>query len=958
MLRKPLGETVFAMNTTLPRCNFEPLLRASIGLKQWCLGLLLCFLVGPLSAQSLDFQEVFEKHSTVMLLIDPSNGQIVDANPAAVRFYGYTRDVLRNMTIQQINTLTDEQVAKERLLAEKEGRNYFIFRHILADGLVRTVEVRSHAFLTQGQRLLLSVVTDITPGRNLDQGMWHYQQRLEELVDERTAELSRYFQIVLTVLALFALLLVVLIFALRRLKQTKIRLSYRQALFGALFDQSGFLAGILDTEGRLLEVNRQALALINCQAADVLGREFADTAWWQEKYKARLRAAIASAVEGQPDQFETTHIGHDGQRVNVLFHAVPIDVGRDRYVSVIGVDITERKTLEQALKIQQRRLQAILDGTNVGTWEWNVQTGETTFNERWAEIIGYRLEDLQPVSIDTWLKFAHPDDLKMSGDLIEAHLSGKSDFYDCECRMRHKDGHWVWVHDRGRIATRSEDGQPLVMSGTHQDISERKRAELALLEAMQAAESANVAKSRFLATMSHEIRTPLNGVLGMAQLLLAAEVSQEERLDFAKTILHSGQALLTLLNDILDLAKVEAGKLALEDGIISPPDILHETQSLFSNHAMVKGLVLKVDWCGPSSAKYRGDAHRIGQMLSNLVTNAIKFTPSGVVHIEAKEVECDSSSCVLEFSVSDTGIGVEKDKLDLLFKPFSQADNSISRQFGGSGLGLSIVSSLAKLMGGEVGVESEPGQGSRFWFRIRTEKLPALSDLTLSATVVGASGPMFCGKVLVVEDNPTNQLIVVNLLKKFGLEALVAENGQLAVEHVLSGEVFDAILMDLNMPVMDGYEAAQRIRQWESSAGRVGVPIIALTADAFQEYKDRCLSCGMNDFLSKPIIVDDLVNSLSRWIAPTLPPVQIALKEVEAFAALDVPRFLALSETFLPLLEQAKFDAIDRFDTLESLAAGTSIAIRVHGIRLLVNAFSFDKAFDALTALRNELTAG
>jgi len=412
---------------------------------------------------------------------------------------------------------------------------------------------------------------------------------------------------------------------------------------------------------------------------------------------------------------------------------------------------------------------------------------------------------------------------------------------------------------------------------------EKARMVSVLEETNAAAESANRAKSAFLATMSHELRTPLNGILGMAQMLLIAEdLTEAQRFDYVRTINSSGQILLAILNDILDLSRIEAGRMELAPTRFDPSVLIGDTTNAFASLASSKGLDLSHDWQGPSDRAYVGDVIRLRQMLSNLVNNAIKFTREGFVRVEVFEVESTPTEALIEFAVTDSGIGIAPEVQVKLFQPFTQADSSTTREFGGSGLGLSIVRRLARLMGGDVGVHSAVGAGARFWFRVRLpidrdgaapganeaidgKDTPGGVPVAAAPESTQAHHPARTATVLVVDDNAVNRKVAQMLLGRLGMDPVCVEDGQQCLDALHEGMRPALILMDVQMPIMDGLTATRHIRAWELGQGATPVPIVALTGGAFEDDIERCLEAGMNDFLAKPLDVDQLDDMVNRW---------------------------------------------------------------------------------------------
>ena len=481
-------------------------------------------------------------------------------------------------------------------------------------------------------------------------------------------------------------------------------------------------------------------------------------------------------------------------------------------------------------------------------------------NPAWERTLGYSVEEL---TASPFIEFVHPDDRAAALEELQKVATGEN-VISFENRYRAKDGSYRWL-----LWNATPFAQHQIIYAAARDITERKRAEENIQSLRTEAEAANRAKSEFLARMSHEIRTPLNVVIGMGDVLERTTLNTEQR-QYVRVFQRAGSDLLTLINDILDLSKVESGRIVLEEIDFDLSDVLETVMEMMSVRAKEKGIGLRHEIMPEVPARLMGDPDRLRQVLINLLGNALKFTAQGQIIARVQSDPEDHHAGRLLFSVSDTGIGIPAEKLDLIFESFTQADASMTRRYGGTGLGLAISKRLVELMGGRIWAENRPGGGTTFHFTARfglaAPERPARREGPAESSRGVLPGPVSALRILVVDDSEENRFLVAEYLKDLGCHLDFAENGEIAIHKFGSG-VYDLVLMDLQMPVMDGYAATRRIRGWEEEQKRPLTPILALSASALEVELQKALEAGCTAYLRKPVRLVTLLDAIGKYTA-------------------------------------------------------------------------------------------
>ncbi|MCK8061385.1 MULTISPECIES: PAS domain S-box protein [unclassified Fusibacter] len=625
---------------------------------------------------------------------------------------------------------------------------------------------------------------------------------------------------------------------------------------------------IMTEDLAVTKVNREAIELFDIGTADVLGKHFGEAIGCGTKselcskgvdctdcaMKFHIERAFIEqeAIRGEEVAFKIAHKSGGHLKRWFRLSVVPFQMAGINHAMSVFEDVTEQKEIADSLIQNEFKLRLITDNmidtiTQVDTSGNIVYASPSHWN-----LMGYSPEYLIGKNL---FNFIHPEDADEARSKMRERIeSGKS--FSTELRLKRKDGKYIWLESVGNLLKEADDELTLIY--VSRDISVKREVLQQMQKSKEAAESANKAKSEFLANMSHEIRTPMNGIIGMTNLTLMSSITDDQR-ENLNMVRSSAENLLKIINSILDFSKIEAGKIVVESHSFNLKHIIEKTLSPIRTEALNKDLDIRYEIDPTLSQVVKGDSNRLIQIFNNLVGNAMKFTHKGEVVLRVKKKEVNHNTAVVRFEVADTGIGIAKEHHEKLFESFSQVDGSMTRKYGGTGLGLTITKQLVELMGGQIGFESEVGKGSVFCFDIPLlEVESSASEKKVSSLAVPTASKVL--KVLLAEDDPINQTLAMRLLERQKHQVVIANNG-LEVIEALKRESFDIILMDISMPVMNGLEATSYIRD---TLNLRDLPIVALTAHAMKDDQEHFLSSGMDAYIAKPIDLNHFYNTIER----------------------------------------------------------------------------------------------
>ncbi|MZR30052.1 hybrid sensor histidine kinase/response regulator [Sneathiella litorea] len=658
-------------------------------------------------------------------------------------------------------------------------------------------------------------------------------------------------------------------------EDTKVRLSKVHTDLSLFRLEDTFQRGILGVVGQ--KINLLEAALEN-RASKRLTVNTADIVTANRKIDA-LKGEISETFEALilegKSLLDTQNLStEDKIRQNEQLMLVTAAIAILLIMSIAGNFILRssfRRLITGEVSEEEEVLELAVEGSKDGIFDWDIQSGDVNYSDQFITMLGCEPDEFKG-SFEDFTDRLHPEEKETVQNYIDLYINGRLSEYSNTFRMRHKSGRWIWIRARGSVM-QDDNGEPARFVGTVTDISAEKDYELKLEMAIQKAEKANAAKSEFLAHMSHEIRTPLTAITGVAEILAQSSHELDEKKQKLVKVLHSSSiSLKDLISDILDFSKIESGELELEETSFSLPSVFEHITSIMSVRTKEKNLEFVFDYADVKDLDFYGDSVRIRQILINLIGNAIKFTEEGHVHVKAR-TEDQGGFSALRIDVEDTGIGISDEQAEIIFERFKQADSTVSRKFGGTGLGLPISKKLASLMGGSIEVESEIGKGSKFSFILPIiagiEELVEGTDQDetarkkrieeLKAHIEKEK------KALLVEDYEGNITVLGHILEEMNVQFDIAKTGLEAV-NLWKENHYGLILMDIQMPEMDGFTSTRLIRSIESEKGFSRTPIVGMTAHALVSDKEKCLEAGMDGYLPKPIVEIDLKATVLEYL--------------------------------------------------------------------------------------------
>ncbi|HYF32809.1 MAG TPA: PAS domain-containing protein [Chitinophagaceae bacterium] len=787
------------------------------------------------------------------------------ASESATRAYAITHDPDMKQEVLRLSAQVRERLTgADRIVRDSIAKNYLSGLRALVDqkldfqvAIANSPEaaVREVASL-RGKRLMDSIRTTIRFILLREQDLLKTRNQQNEDVSQKALLTTIIGSII------FFVFIAAILWALSTDIQKRIRaereLQQFRHRFQAILDNTPLLIFLKDLQGRYILVNKSFRETVRASEEQIIGKtdfDFEEQAE-AENYKQSDEQVIQTLKPVEQEEVQLTPTG----RRFLHYTKFPVldQEGKIFAISGFGSDVTARKEAEEKLRSSEAKMRALLDTTKEGFYLLDQHFNILLLNESGKEMMRLVSGKIADVG-ENMLNVILPERLEEFTSMMNEVLKGKT--FEFEQNFTTAKGQiWLLIN---YLPVRYRDSQAMGICVVARDITELVRYREQLIEAKKKAERAEKLQEQFLANMSHEIRTPLNGIIGMTNLLLHTQLTADQ-FEYANIIKYSSDNLSVLINDILDFSKIKAGKLSIENIEFNLWEVAQKAVAALQPKAREKDLGVLIFFHTDTPSRIKGDPHRLNQVLSNLLGNAIKFTQQGYVRLEIAVASETDTTCRLQFQVKDSGIGIPEDKLAFIFESFSQAGEEITRKYGGTGLGLTITKQLIELQNGCIDITSKPGAGTTISLEIPYEKAPYTpsEEITEEEESAFLNAALFNKKILVVEDNEVNQKVITYNLEPAGVITTIAVNGREAVNKLEAGERFDLIIMDLQMPVMNGFQATAYIRQ----KLRLNTPIIAMTASALRNEQVKCFELGMNEYVTKPFAPTELFRLLEKHI--------------------------------------------------------------------------------------------